>query len=109
MDTPGRARERVPIPRLAAAWVRTTFRFYAELNDFLPPARRQRAFTVPCALAATTGNMIEALGVPCTEVKLILVNGASVGFDHRLADGDRIAVYPAFEAFDIMPLSCLRE
>ena len=86
-----------------------TFRFYEELNDFLAPARRRHEFSVPCARAATTKHMIEALGVPHSEVELILVNGESVGFDRRLDDGDRVAVYPRFEAFDISPLLRVRE
>lgn len=52
--------------------------------------------------------MIEALGVPHTEVELVLVNGESAGFDRLLADGDRVAVYPRFEAFDVTPLLRLR-
>ena len=67
--------------------VTATFRFYEELNDFLAPKRRKREFTVPCARAATTKHMIEALGVPHTEVELVLVNGESVGFDRLLGDG----------------------
>lgn len=86
-----------------------TFRFYQELNDFLPPERRRREFASPCARAATTKHMIEALGVPHTEVELILVNGESVGFDRQLADGDRVAVYPRFEALDVTPLLRVRE
>ncbi|TFZ05455.1 twitching motility protein PilT [Ramlibacter henchirensis] len=89
--------------------VTATFRFYEELNDFLAPGRRRREFTVPCARAATTKHMIEALGVPHTEVELILLNGASVGFDTLLREGDRVAVYPKFEAFDITPLLRVRE
>lgn len=85
-----------------------TFRFYEELNDFLPRERRRQEFTVPCAAAATTKHMIEALGVPHTEIELILVNGESVGFDHQLQDGDRVAVYPKFEAFDVTPLLRVR-
>ncbi|HTY99014.1 MAG TPA: Mut7-C RNAse domain-containing protein [Rhodocyclaceae bacterium] len=88
--------------------VTATFRFYEELNDFLPPDRRRREFAVPCARAATAKHMIEALGVPHTEVELILVNGASVDFGHRLQDGDRVAVYPKFEALDITPLLRVR-
>jgi hypothetical protein len=88
--------------------VTATFRFYEELNDFLPPERRRREFAVPCARAATTKHMIEALGVPHTEVELVLVNGESVGFDRRLADGDRVAVYPRFEALDVTPLLRVR-
>jgi uncharacterized protein with PIN domain len=89
--------------------VTATFRFYEELNDFLAPQRRRREFTVPCARAATTKHMIEALGVPHTEVELILLNGESVGFGAILREGDRVAVYPKFEAFDITPLLRVRE
>lgn len=88
--------------------VTATFRFYEELNDFLAPGRRRREFTVPCARAATTKHMIEALGIPHTEVELILLNGVSVGFGALLREGDRVAVYPRFEAFDVAPLLRVR-
>ncbi len=89
--------------------VSATFRFYEELNDFLPPERRKREFAVSCARAATTKHMIEALGVPHTEVELILVNGESAGFDRVLRDGDRVAVYPRFEALDVSALLRVRD
>lgn len=79
----------------------THFRFYEELNDFLPPARRKVTFEHPFQRRASVKDMIEALGVPHTEVELILVDGVSVGFDHIVRDGERIAVYPVFEAFDV--------
>lgn len=85
-----------------------TFRFYEELNDFLAPERRKQEFTAACAQAATVKHMIEALGVPHTEVEVILVNGESVGFDRLLRDGDRVAVYPRCEALDVTPLLRLR-
>ena len=88
--------------------VTATFRFYEELNDFLPPRRRRQDAAVQCARGATTKHVIEALGVPHTEVELILVNGESAGFDRRLADGDRVAVYPRFETLDVTPLLRLR-
>ncbi|MDX1366642.1 Mut7-C RNAse domain-containing protein [Pseudomonas sp.] len=89
--------------------VRATFRFYEELNDFLPAERRHREFDCVCARAATTKHMIETLGVPHTEVELLLVNGESVGFERLLADGDRVAVYPKFERLDIRSLLKVRE
>jgi uncharacterized protein with PIN domain len=89
--------------------VTATFRFYEELNDFLAPERRKQEFTAPCARAATTKHMIEALGVPHTEVELILVNGESADFSRILQDGDRVAVYPRFEAMDVTPLLRVRE
>jgi uncharacterized protein with PIN domain len=88
--------------------VTATFRFYEELNDFLAPALRRREFQQPCARTATTKHMIEALGVPHTEVELILVNGQSSGFGRLLCDGDRVAVYPKFEALDVTPLLQVR-
>ncbi|SPE33924.1 conserved hypothetical protein [Burkholderiales bacterium] len=89
--------------------VTATFRFYEELNAFLAPGRRGHEFACLCARAATTKHMIEALGVPHTEVELVLVNGESVDFGHLLQEGDRLAVYPKFEAFDITPLLRVRE
>lgn len=85
------------------------FRFYEELNDFLPPAQRGRDIAVPCARAATTKHMIEALGVPHTEVELVLVNGESSDFARILRDGDRVSVYPTFERLDVTPLLRVRE
>ena len=89
--------------------VTATFRFYEELNDFLARERRKREFSCPCARAATTKHMIEALGVPHTEVELVLVNGESVGFDRILEHGDRVAVFPKFEMVDVTPLLRVRE
>ncbi len=39
-------------------------------------------------------DLIEAIGIPHTEVDLILINGKSVGCYHRLRDGDDVSVYP---------------
>lgn len=89
--------------------VTARFRFYEELNDFLAPERRYREFESPCARAATVKHMIEALGVPHTEVELVLVNGESCDFGRLLGDGDRVSVYPKFETFDITPLLRVRE
>lgn len=85
-----------------------TFRFYEELNGFLSPDRRKREFNYDCARAATVKNAIEALGVPHTEVELIIANCESVDFSFRIREGDRIAVYPVFEALDIRPLLRVR-
>jgi uncharacterized protein with PIN domain len=84
------------------------FRFYEELNDFLPPARRKRAFMYRFHGTPSVKDAIEALGVPHTEVDLILVDGESVRFSHRLHDGERVAVYPVFERLDITPVTRLR-
>ena len=87
---------------------RATFRFYEELNDFLPEKRRKREFEVEIDRARSVKDAIESVGVPHPEVDLILVDGASVGFGHLLRGGERVAVYPTFERLDIGPLLRLR-
>jgi uncharacterized protein with PIN domain len=74
--------------------VQARFRFFEELNDFLPRERKGTAFSTPCARAATTKHMIEALGVPHTEVGRLLVNGEAAGLERMLEEGDDVAVYP---------------
>ncbi len=85
-----------------------TFRFYEELNDFLPRQLRKISFPHPFSGRPAIKDSIEALGVPHTEIDLILANGVSVGFDYHVGDGDRIAVYPVFESIDITPIIRLR-
>lgn len=85
------------------------FRFYEELNDFLPAQRRKRDFQVGFKGRESVKDMIEALGVPHTEVDLILVNGKSVDFRCIIQDKDRISVYPTFESLDIRDVTRLRE
>ena len=79
-------------------------RFYAELNDFLAPWRRGGATSYAFEVSGSIKDMIETLGVPHTEVDLILVNGESEDFTYRLRNGDRISVYPVFESIDISTL-----
>lgn len=67
---------------------RVDVRFYAELNDFLPLWRRKRPTTCYFEVSGSVKDMIEALGVPHTEVDLILANDESVDFSYRVQDGD---------------------
>ena len=84
------------------------FRFYEELNDFLPEERRKVAFAVEVDRARSVKDAIESVGVPHTEVDLIVVDGRSVDFTHLLRGGERVAVYPMFESLDIAPILRLR-
>lgn len=85
------------------------FRFYEELNDFLPPAQCKQ--TMSYAFNGTPGikDPIEVLGVPHTEVDLIIVNGESVGFNYQLQNADRVSVYPVSEGLAITPVINLRD
>lgn len=85
-----------------------SFRFYAELNDFLPAERRGVAFGHAFAGTPSVKDVVEALGVPHTEIDLVLADGESVGFGWRLRDGARVSVYPVFEAIDVAQVTRVR-
>jgi uncharacterized protein with PIN domain len=75
---------------------RASFRFYAELNDFLPREQRGRPMTHDVDARSTLKDTIESLGVPHPEIDLLAVNGRIVDFGYRPRDGDRVAAYPRF-------------
>ena len=82
---------------------RACFRFYAELNDHLARDCRHKTLEKAFFVSGPVKDIIESFGVPHTEVELIVANGESVPFSYVVRDGDRIAIYPMFESFDITP------
>src|SRR5689334_5704983 len=86
----------------------SSFRFYEELNDFLPEARRKRDFAIEIDRARSVKDAIDTAGVPHPEVDLAIDASASPDFTHLLRGGERVSVYPMFEALDIAPLVRLR-
>ena len=85
------------------------FRFYEELNDFLCSERKKVVFPYDFESTPSVKDAIEAIGVPHTEVDLILVNGVSVPFAYHITDNDTVSVYPVFESLDISGVTHLRE
>lgn len=83
-------------------------RFYEELNFFLPKEKKKIQFKNTIYPRQTVKDIIEAIGVPHTEVDLILVNGKSVSFCYIPKHGDNISVYPVFESVDIKGFTRLR-
>ena len=83
-------------------------RFYEELNDFIPEVNKKKRFLHHYTDRTSVKDLIESLGVPHTEVDLILINSKSVGFDYIINDGDDISVYPLFESTDISEVQHLR-
>ena len=84
------------------------FRFYAELDELLSPTKRGSCLVHGFNTTASVKDVIEAFGVPHTEIGLILINGKSVDFSYLLNEGDRISVYPVFRSLDINPLTRVR-
>ena len=87
---------------------RAHFRFYAELGDLLPPARQGVTFPYEFRGSPSVKDVVESLGVPHTEVDLILADGESVAFSWTLRDGARVSVFPVFESIDIKALAQVR-
>ena len=88
--------------------MKVTLRSYEELNDFLPKVKKKKRFVHNFIDRTSVKDLMESLGVPHTEVDLILVNGKSVGFEYIINDGDDISVYPVFESLDISDVQHLR-
>ncbi len=84
-------------------------RFYSELKDFLSVSNQQISIRVEVAGHETVKHIVEMLGVPHTEVDLLLVNGKSVDFDYQIRVGEYISVYPMFESLDIRSISKVRQ
>ena len=80
------------------------FRFYGQLNDFLPRQLRHGRFAHTLRGPASVKDVIEALGVPHPEVDVIVVNGQPTEFAYPMQDGDDVAVYPAFHRVDVTSL-----
>ena len=95
--------------RRAEPMPKAQLRFYEELNDLLPKHRRKTEFGVEFQGKRSIKDIIEAQGVPHSEVDLILVNGKSEDFTYILQDGDLISVYPVFETFNIEDVTRLRK
>ena len=72
-------------------------RFYADLAAFAGRAEMDVPFGTPRSVK----DLIESLGVPHTEVGLVLVDSQPVGFDHLLEGEERVAVFPPFHAIDL--------
>lgn len=83
-------------------------RFYGELNDLLPPQWRARGVVRSLEVPTTVKDLVEGFGVAHTDVDVIVVDGESAGFDRRVGGGERIAVYPVFESFDVRSTTRLR-
>ena len=84
-----------------------TFRFYGDLNDFLPRDQRQQEVVYEFNGRASVKDMIEAIGVPHPEVALIVCEGEMIDFDAIIDSGERLAVYPLFRALEISPREAL--
>lgn len=77
---------------------RTTVVLHGDLDDFAPRESRGGAIERRFDGRPSVKDLLESVGVPHPEIAAIIVNDASVGFDHHVADGDIVHAWPAAEA-----------
>ena len=68
-----------------------TIRCFASLARYTPA----QADPFPVEQGETVARLIERLGIPPEEIKLIFVNGSHVQPGVVLAEGDRVGLFPA--------------
>jgi sulfur carrier protein ThiS len=76
-----------------------TFKLYASLTDYLPPAHRHgNRMPLDVADGATVAQIIEPFQLPMKMVHLVLINGHYITPADRatraLVEGDVLAIWP---------------
>jgi len=79
------------------------FHFYPDLNTFLAPTRRDGTFLCSFENGQSLKHLVEACGVPHTEVGQVLANERMVRFEYQVQHGDTISVYPAAAGDEPLP------
>ena len=71
-----------------------SFEFFKSLNDFLSPVNKNKLFRYNFYGTPAIKDAIEAIGIPHTEVDVIIVKGLPVDFFYKLHNDDMVEVYP---------------
>ena len=74
--------------------VRVEVRLYANLRRYVPQLSIGEAMELELYEGATLRHIFTRLGLPESEVKRVIVNGLSKGYEYVLLDGDRVAIFP---------------
>ncbi|MDP1656493.1 MAG: MoaD/ThiS family protein [Hylemonella sp.] len=79
--------------------MKITFKLFASLTDYLPPATRgDNRIELEVASDASISQIIEPFGLPPKLVHLVLVNGHYITPEQRLSrtlvEGDVLAIWP---------------
>jgi uncharacterized protein len=77
--------------------VRTLLRLHGGLRDLARPDG-DGDLHVTSAGPRSVKDLVESVGVPHTEVGHLTVDGAAVGFDHRLVGHEQVEAFPALDA-----------
>ena len=78
--------------------MKITFKLFATLSDYLPPARQGNELSLELVEGATINQVVDRFQLPEKLVHLVLVNGHYIAAENRgqhvLKDGDVLAIWP---------------
>jgi molybdopterin converting factor small subunit len=69
-------------------------RLYATPRRFRPEPGLGEAVSLDLGRGTTVGQLVQQLGLPEDEVKVVFVSGISRESDDALAEGDRVGIFP---------------
>jgi molybdopterin synthase sulfur carrier subunit len=69
-------------------------KLFATLRRFRPGLELGEAFPVELPDGATVGGLVQELGLPEDEVRIIFVNALFRDKEHVLVDGDEVGIFP---------------
>jgi molybdopterin synthase sulfur carrier subunit len=69
-------------------------RLYGPLREGFPDAGLGEHMGIELPDGATVGQLVEKLHLPADQVRVVFVNHAVRENDHKLENGDRVAVFP---------------
>ena len=70
------------------------FKFLGELNDLLPVGKRDKVISCQFKGNPTVKHLIEALGIPHTEIGEVFVEHREVELSQKLEDNNEVLVKP---------------
>ena len=68
-------------------------RFFGHLRDYLPEKPGPSNF-ITVSDGVDVGVVLDGLGIPVDDPKIILVNGVHAGRETPMNDGDKLSVFP---------------
>ena len=77
-----------------AAVITVHAKLFATLRRHYPHLGIGEPMPVRLPAGATVGDLIEHLGLPADQVKIMFVNNVIQGLEHPLAEGDQVGVFP---------------
>ncbi len=73
--------------------IRVRVKLFATLRRFFPDYDPDKGIDVTLEEGSTIEDLIQALGLPATEARVILVGGISKKLSDRVKDGDQVNIF----------------